>query len=452
MDERLIVIGGTAAGLSAASRAKKLNPQLAVIVFEKSGYISYGACGLPYFVGGMIADEQELIAIDVETMRNKRKISIFIHHEVTEIHCREKIVKVINLDDGVTKIYPFDKLVIATGAIPIIPQLQGVSASNVYYLRNVEDGIRLKNTVKSEEKKATIIGGGFIGLELAEQLTNAGKQVRIFEAMPRLLPFLDKAYSNIIKLTLEAHGVKVHLGAKVQELVTKDGKVIGVKTSNDKVAAADFVVLSVGVLPATKLAKYAGLQLGLKGGIVVGENMQTSDDAIWACGDCVQMKHLVTGLPVYIPLGTTANKQGRITGENVAGGGGTFKGVLGSMVTKVFELYIAATGLSLEQAKAAGIDAVASLTTKGDKASYYPGRHDSMICLILDKKSGRLVGAQGIGSETIAGRINVFATAITCKMTLSQISELDLVYAPPVAPVYDPILIAASQAIKAIEK
>lgn len=452
MGERLIVIGGTAAGLSAASKAKKLNKQMEIIVFEKSGYISYGACGLPYFVGGMIANEQELIAVDAETMRNKRKISIFIHHEVTAIHRREKVVEVKNLNDGNSKKYTYDKLVMATGATPIIPQLKGIEALNVYYLRNVEDGIKLKNVMKSEEKQVAIIGGGFIGLELAEQLTMAGKKVQIFEAMPRLLPFLDESYSNIIKTTLEAHGVKVHLGVKVQELITKYRKVIGVKTSNNNVVDTDFVVVSVGVVPATKLAKDAGLQLGIKGGIVVDDNMQTSDNAIWACGDCVQMKNLVTGLPVYVPLGTTANKQGRVAGENIGGGEGTFNGVLGSMVTKVFELYIAATGLSLEQAKTAGIDAVASLTTKGDKASYYPGRTDSMLCLILDKKSGLLVGAQGIGSETIAGRINVLATAITCKMTLQQISELDLVYAPPVAPVYDPILIAASQAIKEIEK
>jgi len=452
MGERLIVIGGTAAGLSAASKAKKLNPQLEVIVFEKSGYISYGACGLPYFVGGMIAHEQELIAVDAETMHNKRKISIFIHHEIVTLHRREKFVEVKNLDNDAIQKYNYDKLVIATGATPIIPQFKGIEASNVYYLRNVEDGIRLKNAMKTAEKQVAIIGGGFIGLELAEQLTMAGKQVQIFEAMPRLLPFLDEIYSNIIKTTLEAHGVKVHLGVKVQELITKYRKVIGVKTSDNKVLDTDFVVVSVGVLPATKLAKDAGLQLGIKNGIVVDDNMQTSDNAIWACGDCVQMKNLVTGLPVYVPLGTTANKQGRVAGENIGGGEGTFKGVLGSMVTKVFELYIASTGLSLEQAKVVGIDAVASLTIKGDKASYYPGRTDSMLCLILDKKSGLLVGAQGIGSETIAGRINVLATAITCKMTLSQISELDLVYAPPVAPVYDPILIAASQAIKEIEK
>jgi len=210
--------------------------------------------------------------------------------------------------------------------------------------------------------------------------------------------------------------------------------------------------MSIGVMPNTQLARNAGLELGLKGAIVVDDEMRTSDPSIWACGDCVQMKNRITGQPCYVPLGTTANKQGRIAGGNLAGAHDTFKGVLGSMVTKVFDLYIAATGLSLEQAKAAGFDAVSSIVTKGDRASYYLGSRDNRICLVLDSKSGRLLGAQALGSESVAGRVNVFAAAITCGMKVAEINELDLVYAPPVAPVYDPILIAASQAMKKVEK
>lgn len=204
-------------------------------------------------------------------------------------------------------------------------------------------------------------------------------------------------------------------------------------------------------MPNSELAKKAGLELGIKGGIAVNDEMQTSDPSIYACGDCVQMKNRITGEAAYVPMGTTANKQGRIAGGNVAGGHETFKGVLGSMVTKVFDLYIAATGLTLSQAKAAGYDAVSSVITKGDRASYYPGSRDNKLCLILDKKTGRLLGAQGIGSESVAGRMNVFVAAITCGMTVEEINELDLVYSPSVAPVYDPILIAASQAMKKVE-
>ena len=212
----------------------------------------------------------------------------------------------------------------------------------------------------------------------------------------------------------------------------------------------DGVLISIGVRPATALARACGLELGLKDGIVVDEHQRTSDPAIWACGDCVQMRHLLTGQPVYVPLGTTANKQGRVAGADLAGEEAAFPGVLGSMVTKVFELHIAATGLSLEQARAAGYDAAVSLIRKRDCASYYPGGSDMHICLVVDRASGRLLGAQAVGGPTVAGRVDVFATAITAGMTVAQINELDLVYAPPVAPVYDPILIAASQAMKLV--
>ena len=452
MVEKLIVIGGTAAGLSAASKAKRVKPGLEIQVFEKSGYISYGACGLPYFVGGMIAEPDDLVAVDAETMRNKRGIPTWIHHEVTSINRGEKTVAVKNLDTGEERVHPYDKLVIATGAVPAVPPIPGIHSEGVYYLRTVEDGIRLKATVQREAKSAVIIGGGFIGLELAEELALSGVSVTIFEQLPRLLPFLDPVFSQSVLENLERHGVKVHTGTGVAEILTQDGRARWVRTPQGETLETDFVLVSAGVKPASGLAGQAGLALGLKGAIVVDDEMRTSDPDIWACGDCVQMKQLITGEPVYVPLGTTANKQGRIAGGNVAGGHDTFKGVLGSTVTKVFEQYIASTGLSLEQAQAAGFQAVSTMITKMDRASYYPGGRDNQICLIFDRKTGRLLGAQGIGSESIAGRINVLATAITCGMTVEAVNELDLVYAPPVAPVYDPILIAASQAVKKVEK
>lgn len=453
MSEKLIVIGGTAAGLSAASKAKRVNPDMEIQVFEKSGYISYGACGLPYFVGGMIAEPDDLVSLTVDQMTHKRGIPTVTHHEVTKIDRENKTVTVVNLDTQETSVHAYDKLVIATGAYPIVPNIPGVDADGVYYLRTVEDGIRLKSVVKAEgKKKAAIVGGGFIGLEVAEEMSLCGIEVHVYELMPRLLPFLDESFSEIVKETLTKNGVHVHTGVGVEAILTEDGRVNGVKASDGEELPVDFVLMSIGVLPASGLAKDAGLELGIKGTIVVDDEMRTSDPSIWACGDCVQMKNRITGQAVHVPLGTTANKQGRIAGENVAGGHETFKGVLGSSVTKVFDLYIATTGLSEQQASQAGYEVATSIVTKGDRASYYPGSRDNKICLVLDKKSGRLLGAQGVGSETIAGRINVFATAITCGMTVPEINELDLVYAPPVAPVYDPILIAASQAMKKIEK
>ena len=449
MAEKLIVIGGTAAGLSAASKAKRLMPELEIEVYEMSGYISYGACGLPYFVGDLIKDEGELISVTADVMKNKRGIPTYIHHEVTRIDREKKNVTVKNLETGETFERSYDKLVIATGAAPIRLNVPGAQLPGVHYLRNVEDGLSLKSAV-APGKTAVIIGGGFIGLELAEELTLSGMKVHLVEAMPRLLPFLEERFSQTVCDTLEKNGVSVHLDAKASAVLEKDGCAAGVRLENGEEIDADIVLCSIGVLPMSRLAGEAGLELGLKGGIVVDEHQQTSDPCIWACGDCVQMKHVITGAPAYVPLGTTANKQGRVAGACLAGEDDAFKGVLGSSVTKVFDLYVAVTGLSLMQAKAAGYEAVSSVITKADRASYYPGGGENTICMVLDQATGRLLGAQAIGTSTVAGRVNVFVAAITAGMTVAQINDLDFVYAPPVAPVYDPILIAASQAMKKV--
>lgn len=449
--ENLIVIGATAAGLSAASKAKRMNPELNIQVFEKTGYISYGSCGLPYYVGGLIEKPDDLVAVSAQTMKNKRGIETHIHHQVTAVNREKKEVTVQNLDTGESLSYPYDKLVIATGAVPTAPPIPGIQSPNVYFLRNVEDGIRLKEAVSKGAKTACIIGGGFIGLELAEELALSGLGVTVLEQLPGLLPFLEPSFSQSVLENLKSHGVCVHTGASVTQIAA-DSTPARISTSDGKLYTADLILVSAGVRPAAELARDAGLILGLKGAIAVDDHMRTSDPDIWACGDCVQMKNLITGRPAYVPLGTTANKQGKIAGENAAGGSAVFKGVLGSMVTKVFEQYIAATGLSPAQARDEGFDAVSSVITKLDKASYYPGGKDNHLCLIFDRKTGRLLGAQGIGSESIAGRINVLAAAITAGMTVKDVSELDLVYAPPVAPVYDPILIAAAQAVKHLER
>jgi len=451
MSEKVVIIGGTAAGLSAASKAKRVDPSLEITVFEKTGYISYGACGLPYFVGDMIKEPMDLVSLTVDQMTQKRGVPTFIHHEVTGIDREAKNVTVRNMDTGDVSVYPYDKLVIATGARPIKPNIPGVDADGVYYLRTVEDGIRLKSVVQGTAgQKAAIVGGGFIGIEVAEELAQSGVEVHVYEMMPRLMPFLDESFSAEVLATLQKNGVHVHLGAGVQAIAEANGKVCGITSSDGETTQVDYVLMCIGVLPAGELARDCGLEVGLKGAIVVDDEMRTGDPCIWACGDCVQMKNRITGEATYVPLGTTANKQGRIAGGNLAGEHETFKGVLGSMVTKAFDLYIAATGLSVDQARKAGYDVASSVVTKGDRASYYPGSRDNKICLVLEKKTGKLLGAQAIGSETVAGRINVFATAITCGMTVSEINELDLVYSPSVAPVYDPILIAASQAIKKV--
>ncbi len=454
MAEKVIIIGGTAAGLSAASKAKRVNPDLDIKVFEKSGYISYGACGLPYFVGGIIKEPENLISLTPEQMKEKRGIPTFTHHEVIKINRELKTVLVKNLDDGSVKEHSYDKLVLATGARPVKPAIPGIESEGIYYLRTVEDGIRLKDTVLKgkEGAKAVLVGGGFIGLETAEEIAQSGIKVTLIEGSSRLLPFLEESFSEQILNTLRKHGVNVLLGEKAGEIEAKDGYASAVITDRGQRLDADFIFVSAGVKPNSELAEEAGLSLGVKGAISVTDYMETSDPSIWACGDCAEARHVITGKPVYIPLGTTANKQGKIAGDNLAGNREAFAGVLGSMVTKVFDQYIALTGLTLSEAKDAGYDTETVCITKGDKASYYPGAGENRIYLIFDKFSGKLLGAQAIGTESVAGRINVFAAAITANMTVEQVNQLDLVYAPPVAPVYDPILIAAAQAVKKVKK
>lgn len=452
MAKRLVVIGGTAAGLSAASKAKRNMPELEIEVYEKSGYVSYGACGLPYFVGNLIHEPEDLVSLTADQLRTKRGIPTYIHHEVTAIDRVAKIVTVSNLDTGDRFERPYDALVIATGAVPVLPPIPGIHAEGVHCLRTVESGIALKARVQCGAKKAVVIGGGFIGLEVAEELALSGVQVTLLEGEKRLLTFLNEEYAAEVERALSAGGVSVHTGCPAKEIILQSGRAVGVLGADGCVYDADLVLVAVGVRPCADLARAAGLALGYKGGIVVNEHLRTSDPSIWACGDCVQMRNLITGEPCYVPLGTTANKQGRIAGGNLTGEDSRFRGVLASQVTKVFDLYIASTGLSMEQARSAGFDPACTAITKGDRASYYPGGGDNHLYLVFDRHTGRLLGAQGIGTASVAGRINVLVAAITSGMTVSQLNELDLVYAPPVAPVYDPILIAASQALKKVDK
>lgn len=452
MSETLVVIGGTAAGLSAASKLRRLRPDWNIIVYERGGYVSYGACGLPYFISDMIARPEQLVTLSAEELRAKRGMEVHTHHEVRAIDREAKNVLVANLDTGATEQVHYDKLVLATGATPLRPAISGIDAQGVHVLRTVEDGVAIKEHVRAGVRQAAIIGGGFIGLELAGEFARMKIPVRLYEQADRLLPALEPHFSAAVLRVLEENGVAVQLNASVDALLETDGKVHALRLSSGEVEHCDLVLLSTGVRPATALAEQAGLTLGLKGGIVTDERMQTSDANIWACGDCALARHIVTGEPCYYPLGTTANKQGRVAGANIGGEASVFPGVLGSSVTKIFDLTIASSGLSLTQALAAGFNAHSSSIVKGDRASYYPGGGENQLALIFDGSSGRLLGAQGIGSESVAGRINVLATAITAGMTVAQISALDLVYAPPVAPVYDPILIAGSQANKQVGK
>ncbi len=443
---KIIVIGGTAAGLSAASKAKRNRPDVEITVYEKSGYVSYGSCGLPYFVGDLIREEEELFSLTPDVLNNKRDIATHIAHEVTAVDPQQKQVTVKNLQTGEVFTDSYDKLVLATGASSIVPPFCQNSPQGVHTLRNVEDGIRLKDSVAGGQKTAVIIGAGLIGLELAEQLQERGLSVTLVEAAPMLLPQLNQGYSQMVADTLATHGVTLLLGSMAAGLHQAQGQVTAVELADGSVLPADLVVLSIGVRPNTALLSH--VEKLKNGAIAINQYMETSDPDIYACGDCASSPHRLTGDTVYIPMGTTANKQGKACGDNLTGLRTPFGGVLGSAVTKVFETYVCYTGLNLAQALERGYAAVSTGITKRDRASYYPGGQDTHLTVIFDQKTGQILGAQGVGGESVAGRMNVMICAITANMTISTLNDLDLLYTPAVAPVYDPILVMSGQAIK----
>lgn len=446
--ERLVVIGGTAAGLSAASAARRLKKDLSVTVYEKTGYISYGSCGLPYYIGGLVEQPEDLVTFTPEQLAQSRSITVHIHHEVTQIDRLHKLVTVRNLDTGTQFEAPYDKLVIATGASANMPNFSGAEKAGVFTVRHVEDGIAIRNELEHCHKQIVIIGAGYIGLEMAAELAASGHSVTILEAMPSLLPSQPAEYADLVRNALTSNGVRLETGVNVLGFAGSE-RVCSVQTTLGEYPA-DIVIVSAGVHPNSGLAAQASLPLGLRNAIVVNDMMRTADPDIYACGDCAETFLMIDHSPAYIPLGTTANKQGKIAGMNIGGRTQHFRGVLGSQITKVFDLYLGSIGLTEAAAHAHGFDCASCSITKSDRASYYPGGVDTRLTLVFEKKTGRLLGAAAIGGESVSGRLNVLAAAITAEMTLEQLNTVDFVYAPPVAPVYDPILIAASQAIKRI--
>lgn len=395
MARRVIIIGGTAAGLSAASKLRRLEPQTEIVVYEMSGYIGYGACGLPYFIGGVIDDIEDLLSFTPETIKAKRQIDVHVHHQVVDVNLEDKSVLVRNLKSGEELRNTFDDLVFATGAVAVMPPIPGLDNQGIYQLKNVEDGLALRDAAKAGDT-AIIMGGGLIGLEVAEALVERGMKVEIVEMLPRLMPFFEERYSGLIMQELEKHDVRVHLNTAITSVQSCNGRFYSATLSTGERLQGDLLLVSAGVKPRTELAAKAGVKLGLRGGIVVDEQMRTSIPHVYACGDCVEMKHILSGEPVYIPLGTTANKQGRVCGSTLGGEEASFTGVLGSQATKVFDLFLAATGYNLKQAQEKGFDAVSSTIQKSDLAGYYPGTRPQDVTLIFDRQTGRLLGGQGI--------------------------------------------------------
>ncbi len=447
-NNHIIIIGGNAAGMSAASRIRRNDHKVKITVFEKSNYVSYAACGLPYFISDEIQRADNLIAVKLDEFIEQRNIQVKLKHEGVSFDSGSKTVRVKNLENDHMVELEYDKLIIATGAHPIIPSVPGNHLKNIFVLRTMDQGIDIKEHIeKTNPKNALIIGGGYIGLEMVEALVKKDIKITLVEMRDRLMNSMDKEISNQIEDCLKEKGCKIIKSDKITAFIG-DENVEAVRFQRNEEMTFDLVVIAAGIQPNGEFAVRGGVELGKSGAIVVNSKMQTNKINVFAAGDCTEVKNLVTGKNDYIPLGTTANKQGRIAGDNASGKVNHFNGVVATAAVKVFDLEIASTGINESQAMDLHIPYKKIMIRDKTRASYYPGSEPVTVLLIFNITNGRLLGAQIAGYHGAAKRIDVLATALHKSMTVKEIAALDLSYAPPFAPVWDPILIAANQAVK----
>lgn len=447
-NKKFAVIGGVAAGMSAASQAKRLAPDLEVVAFERGDFVSYASCGIPYYLSELVKDPKNLIAVTPEQFWEKRGIDVRLRHQVESISPDGKIITVVDIDKKKKFDFRYDKLAVCTGAVPIKLNVPGINAENVFYLRNLQEGLRLMSFLKDQTpQKAVIVGAGYVGLELAESFRARGMVVTIITHSDSIMNNLEPEIAKVVEEELTRNGAVLKKNTKLVELEKSNGIVKKVITTDGEIDV-DMVLISVGIRPNVELAESAGIKIGKTGAISVNERMETNIPDIYSAGDCAETYHRVTGKPTWIPLGDTANKMGRVAGANAAGMNETFPGIVGSAVAKVFDLAVARTGLSLLEALKHGFNASSHTISEKSRAHYYPGGKPITITLVFDTVTQRLLGAQMVGADGVAKRNDVLATAITAGMTLRDIENLDLCYAPPYSPVYDPILVAARQARK----
>lgn len=439
---KVLIVGGVAGGATAAARIRRLDETAEITVFERSGYVSYANCGLPYYIGGVITDPEELTLQTPESFFSRFRINMKVHHEVTAIHPDQKTISVRNSKTGEEFEESYDKLILSPGAKPTQPRLPGVGIEKVFTLRTVEDTFHIKEYInKNQPKSAVLAGGGFIGLELAENLKELGMDVTIVQRPKQLMNPFDADMASFIHSEMRKHGVKLALGHTVEGFEEKDGG-IDILLKDEMPLHADMVVLAIGVTPDTHLAKDAGLELGIKGSIVVNDRMETSAPDIFAAGDAVQVKHYVTGQEALISLAGPANKQGRIIADNICGGDSRYPGSQGSSVIKVFDMTAATTGINETNARKAGLDVDTVILSPMSHAGYYPGGKVMTMKVVFEKETYRLLGAQIVGYEGVDKRIDVLATAIHAGMKATELKDLDLAYAPPYSSAKDPVNMA----------
>jgi NADPH-dependent 2,4-dienoyl-CoA reductase/sulfur reductase-like enzyme len=447
MERDIVIVGGCAAGMSAAAQARRVDPSAKITVFEKGGYISYAPCGIPYFITGEVKRFEDLYVYTPEQFSQQRNVDVLVHHEVKRINVGERTVEVVDLRDGKEFKKGFTTLLIATGAVPIIPPIPGTSLKGVFKLRDLDDALQLKRFIEEEKpRKVVVVGGGYIGLEIATAFHQIGMDVSLVEMKEHILPNLDEEITSIIERECRDNGVELFLGESLLGL-EGDGKVRQVQTSARRLDC-ELVILALGVRPNVQLAKQAGIPLGVTGAIRVKMDQETDIPGIYSAGDCSETKHIVSGKPYWFPIATVANKQGRIAGENMAGGRLLFPGTVGTQVMKVFGLEVAVAGFSEKEAMALGYETASATVRSSSNASYYPDSQAITTKMVMDVKTRRVLGVQMVGRKGVAKRIDSAAVALHAQMTVDEVAWLDLSYAPPFAPVWD-ALIHAGQSLRA---
>jgi NADPH-dependent 2,4-dienoyl-CoA reductase/sulfur reductase-like enzyme len=440
--------------MSAASQARKRRgaDDLSIVAFERGRATSYSACGIPYWIAGTVGSEAELISRSPEQHR-ANGIDVRLRHEVVGIDLAGRTVAVRDLDGGRDVEEPFDSLVYATGSVPMRPPVPGIDADGVYGVQVLDDGVALIRELESGKvRRVVVVGGGYIGLEIAEACRVRALDVTVVDLSATPVGTFDPDIGGFIADAVRGMGIDLVLSDGVAAIETDaSGRAVAVHTASGRVLPCDLVVLGLGVRPNVGLARDAGIPIGPSGGVAVDRRMRTTIEGVWAAGDCVESVHRLSGQRVVVALGTHANKQGRVVGINIGGGYATFPGVIGTAVTKVCDLEVARTGLSMKEADAAGYRYVTAHVDSTTRAGYFPGAKPIRVKLLAEKRTGRLLGAQVVGREGAAKRIDVFATAIWNEMSVDEVLSLDLSYAPPFAPVWDPVLIAARKAFEAVE-
>jgi len=442
MPTKLLIIGGVAGGATAAARARRLDERAEIILFERGEHISFASCGLPYYIGEVIKKRERLLVTTAKAFRGRYNIDIRIFSEVIAIDTKNKQVEVKNLKAGETYRESYDKIILSPGAEPVRPPFKGIELDNIFNLRNIPDSEHIKAHIDIKRpESAVVVGGGFIGLEMAENLVRRGVKTTIVEILDQVMAPLDYEMAAIVHAHLKKKGIICELGNGVESFSKKEDRII-VSTNKGKDIECDIVILAIGIRPENRLAREAGLEIGKHGGIKVDATMRTSDPDIYAVGDAVEVKDFVTGLPTMTALAGPANKQGRIAADNVLGRKSLFRGTLGSTVVKVLNLTVASTGASEKVLKHNNIPYLVSYTHSGSHASYYPGATMMAIKLVFSPSSGKILGAQIVGMKGVDKRIDVLATAIRGAMTVYDLEELELAYAPPYSSAKDPINIA----------